>query len=266
MNTAEGILELLKQQKSVAVPGFGVFSTIPGRARLDAETNRLLPPARQVSFEADYGIQDEVLQRFMAANKNIGTEAAAFEIKTQAEYWKKMLLNRDTFTVPGLGGFFVNDSGLEFRGERLQAADPSSFGLEEVVISDIATATAPAVSTVENSAGDYRLQNSVLWTFLVAVPLAGMAFLAFTQSDRLFGKESFSNISVQTSTHRIPKDSAKTDSLTALRKTADSLKQDSVAKAALPVTAPVKKWVPKKKWTKKNYTANKWKPRKRKTH
>jgi hypothetical protein len=63
-------------------------------------------------------------------------------------------------------------------------------------------------------------------------------YLAFTQ-ELLFGKKSFTNVSVQTSTHRIVKDTTKIVQTGNKVPVSDSLKKDSLVKPAGKGTKPV---------------------------
>jgi len=51
---------------------------------------------------------------------------------------------------------------------------------------------------------NYRFNKGILWTFLVLIPIAGIAALVYSQKDKIFGKSSFDVTPVQTSTKRIP--------------------------------------------------------------
>jgi hypothetical protein len=53
-----------------------------------------------------------------------------------------------------------------------------------------------------NTEKDYQFNKSILWAFLVIIPILGIVYVAYTQQELLFGEKSFdkANISVQTKT------------------------------------------------------------------
>jgi hypothetical protein len=103
--------------------------------------------------------------------------------------------------------------------------------LEEIIISDINNKNLKQKVPV-NSEKDYKFNKSILWAFLVIIPVLGIIYVAYTQQELLFGKKSFdkTNISVQTKTHRIEKDTVKLHSYTP--PVIDSLKKDSAVQPA----------------------------------
>lgn len=263
MKVSEGIIELLKKNGRITVPGFGVFYTENTRAQLKADQKTLLPPAKEIRFEADYDAQDPVLADFLAANQNAN---AVSDLKSETDYWKNLLVNNDSFKIDSVGEFFVSDNQLVFKGERIQTQSPDFYGLEEINLAEIKSGeTGTSHAQEEEDSTAYTFNKSILWLFLLVIPVAGLAYLGITQKERLFGKKSFDDLSVKNSTHRIekkepiPVDSAK------IKAAADSLGKDSIAKAAVAVPKTTKKWSSKKQWSSKKYKNKKWKPKKRQT-
>jgi hypothetical protein len=142
------------------------------------------------------------------------------------------------------------DEKTHFKGKRVESGRPDFYGLEEIRFSDISNGE--KIVHTENREKDYQFNKSILWIFLFIVPVAGLLILAYTQKDLLFGKKSFENVSVQTKTHRIAKDTIKIMvHETAEMKIADSLKKDSVMKSAgKPVGVQSPKNNTKKTWQK----------------
>ncbi len=272
MNISAGILELLKRHRKVAVPEFGVFSTENSRAIFDADKKTILPPAKRIVFDANYLVEDEKLVEYISLQNNISQETAKSRLKIQTDYWKNLLQKNEEFSVEGLGNFYISENKLVFKGNRIQKESPDFYGLEEINISEIKNGENLYNEPNTEEKGSYQFNNSILWIFLVAVPVLGLAYLGITQQERLFGKKSFDDITVKNSTHRIENGNFKVDvqKLNATAdslKAADSLKQDSVRKSAVvPVKSNAKKWTPKKKWSSKKSTNQKWKSKKRPTH
>ncbi|WP_294295986.1 hypothetical protein [uncultured Chryseobacterium sp.] len=241
MNISAYILEYLKQFGTVTVPYFGVFSLENSKAVINSENGSILPPARTIVYTPDYEAQSDDLAAFIAGQKQMPLEASKTDLKIQTDFWKKKLQAEQTLEVQGLGIIYTEDGITHFKGNRLQSDHPDFYGLEEIRISDIHT---PGSKPVElaNAEKDYKFNKSILWAFLIIIPVLGITYVAYTQQELLFGKKSFdnANISVQTKTHRIQKDTVKGQQHMA--PTTDSLKKDSVIRK--PVQPVPQKTVP----------------------
>lgn len=256
MNITTHILDVLKERNKAAVQGFGVFSLKNSQAKIDDETGNLLPPAKEINFEVDYETADgNSLIKFISEKENISFSEAESELKKLTDYWKKQLTETENLSVEGVGKFIHTDNELKFFGERIEALTPDFYGLEEINLKNLKSKSGKTASN-----GEYKFNKAILFTFLLIVPVAGLAVLAFTQKERIFGKKSFNDLSVQTATHRIKKDSlrlqrAKNDSIRLANLKADSLRIDSLKKDSIAKTfvAPAKKVSKKSK-----YTKNKW--------
>ncbi|KPE51366.1 hypothetical protein [Chryseobacterium indologenes] len=231
MNISAYILEYLKQFGTVKVPGFGVFSLKNSKAIINSENGSILPPASEIVFAVDYEVVSDELAAFIAAQKQMSLEASKSDLKIQTDFWKKKLQAEQLLEIQNLGTVITEDGDTHFKGKRIEAGHPDFYGLEEIRISDINNGE--QVTSTENREKDYQLKKSILWTFLLAVPVAGILYYAFTQRELLFGKRSFDTVSVQTSTHRIvPKDTTKAPVQSPVPAVSDSLKKDSLTQPA----------------------------------
>lgn len=260
MNISAYILEYLKQFGTVTVPDFGIFSLEKSKAIINSENGSILPPASKIVYTPDYKIKSDDLAAFIASHKHMTLEASGTDLQIQTDFWKKKLQADQMLEIQGLGTIFIEDGETHFKGNRLQSDHPDFYGLEEIKFSDISNKESQ--TTADKSETNYRFNKSILWIFLIIIPVAGILYVAFTQQELLFGKKSFdpAKVSVQTTTHRIPKDTMKAQKVIppvpadSLKK--DSLKKDSVAKQNI-LPAPnhaVKAKTPlhntKKKWQK----------------
>lgn len=236
MNISAYILEYLKQFGTVTVPSFGVFSLKNSKAIINSENGSILPPASEIAFAVDYEIQSDELAAFIAAQKQMSLEASKSDLKIQTDFWKKKLQADQALEIQNLGMITIEDDTARFKGKRIESGHPDFYGLEEIRLSDINNGE--KISTTENREKDYTFKKSVLWIFLVAVPVLAIVYLAFTQQELLFGKKSFDKVSVQTSTHRIVKDTIKVMVHTPEAAVSDSLKKDSLSKPAGKGTKP----------------------------
>ncbi|KFF09512.1 HU domain-containing protein [Chryseobacterium luteum] len=230
MNISAYILEYLKQFGTVTVPGFGVFSLKNSKAIINSENGSILPPASEIAFAVDYEIQSDELAAFIAGEKQMSLDASKSDLKIQTDFWKKKLQADQFLEIQNLGAIHIEDDKTHFKGQRIESGHPDFYGLEEIRLSDINNGEKISVS--ENREKDYQFKKSILWIFLLAVPVLGILYLAFTQQELLFGKKSFDKVSVQTSTHRIVKDTIKVMMHTPEAAVSDSLKKDSLSKPA----------------------------------
>lgn len=248
MNISAYILEYLKQFGTVTVPGFGVFSLKNSKAIINSENGSILPPASQIEFTIDYEVQAEDLTAFIAREKQMSLDASRSDLKIQTDFWKKKLQAEQVLEIQNLGTIFIEEGNTHFKGKRVESGRPDFYGLEEIRFSDINNGE--KVNTSENSEKDYKFKKTILWVFLLIIPILGIAYFAFTQQELLFGKKSFNKVSVQTSTHRIVKDTVKVTVHTPGTVVSDSLKKDSLVKPAGKQIKPAPA-VP-------NNTKNKW--------
>lgn len=244
MNISAYILEYLKQFGTATVPGFGVFSLKNSKAIINSENGSILPPASEIDFTIDYEVKSEELTAFIAGQKQMSLEASRSDLKIQTDFWKKKLQAEQVLEIQNLGTIFMEEGHSHFKGKRVESGRPDFYGLEEIRFSDINNGE--KVNTSENREKDYKLNKSILWIFLLIIPVLGILYFVFTQKETLFGKKSFN--AVQTSTHRIVKDTIKV--MVHETPVSDSLKKDSLVK---PVVQQ-KKTIP----AVPNNTKNKW--------
>ncbi|WBV59064.1 hypothetical protein PFY12_08295 [Chryseobacterium camelliae] len=237
MNISAYILEYLKQFGSVMVPGFGVFSLENSKAIINSDNGSILPPASQIAFTPDYEIESEELAAFIAAQKQMSLGASKSDLKIQTDFWKKKLQADHMLEIQNLGKLFIYDDQITFSGKRLENDRPDFYGLEEIRISDIKNSEKKEKPTDPKK--DYQFNKSILWIFLFAVPVLGIAYAGYSQQELIFGKKSFDSISVQTKTKRIEKTlPVKKDSVTV--KVSDTLKKDSLRKDSIIKSTVVK--------------------------
>lgn len=229
MNISAYILEYLKQFGTATVPGFGVFSLKNSKAIINSENGSILPPASQIEFTIDYEVQAEDLTAFIAEQKQMSLEASRSDLKIQTDFWKKKLQAEQILEIQNLGTVFIEEGHTHFKGKRIESGRPDFYGLEEIRLSDINNGE--KVNTSVNREKDFKFRKTILWIFLLIIPVLGILYLAFTQQELLFGKKSFNNVSVQTSTHRIVKDTVKVMAHTLETPVSDSLKKDSLVKS-----------------------------------
>ncbi len=246
MNISEIIFEDLKRNGISAVPGFGVFRLENAKALLDAAHNTLLPPAKQVTFSPDYQVADRGFTGLVSQLKNIPDAQAENELNTQTDYWKKKFSAMENFRVEPLGEFKMSGESLVFEGERVSADSPDFYGLELINLSEMKSSGENTIT--QNKTPAYQTNKTFLWIFIPLIIL-GLGAAAWYNQEMLFGEKSFVKTPLQSKTqHKTP------DSLAIIKAVQDSLKldsirQDSIKKAAF---VPAKKGNGTKKYSKNN--------------
>lgn len=244
MTTAGYIFEVLKRNGSVTLPGFGEFFLKNSKAVVDADKKSILPPSQEVNLRINYEISGTELADFISKEKNISAEEAFSEIEKQASYWKNQLNSHQDIKIPELGDFYHNENEIVFRGRRIDAEAPDFYGLEEINLNYLK-------KSAENKSG-YKFNKTILWSFLILIPIMAAAVYFLIGTEGIFGKKSFQNpptvaVKPAVTGKKTLQDTIKTD----------TLKNDSVKTVA---AAPAKKWAPKK------YKKNTWRKAKRRTN
>ena len=263
MNFSFLILEFLKQQGNVPVPGFGTFYLKNTNALVDEDGKSILPPGKEVAFKISDSSSDSAFAKFIAQRKNIPLIDAEIEMKKQTNFWYSVLEKEGKFVLENIGTFLLSDSQIHFTGNRTENLSPDFYGLEEIHLSEINNSV--ALSKPQDHQTSYRFSKTLYWLVPLLLGVSGLAYFGITQPELIFGKKSFGNGLESVPTSKIVKepvkiDSIKQDSLMMINPVVDSAKADSLQSKAI---APV----PVTKWSSKKYSKSKWKkPKKRQNH
>lgn len=234
MNPANHILEYLTANSKAEISSFGIFGLKNSGAKMN-DGQKILPPAKEVTFVPDYETKDRGFLKFVSEKENISEFEAELALKKYTNQWKAKLDADQEIYIENVGTFRNNENGIFFKGERIETSAPDFYGLEEIKISEIKKADdfLKVSEDEENEENSYRFNNSILWIFLIAVPVLGILYFGITNQEMIFGKKT--DFSVKNSTHRIEKKPAQTDSLKN-NIVQDSLKKDSVKITETPLT------------------------------
>lgn len=249
MNFSSLIIEFLKTQNSVSVPGFGVFYLKKTSAILDQDGKSILPPAKEVAFRTEDAAKNNDFAKFVSTQKSIPLIDAEIEVRKLVNFWNSTLEKEGILKVENLGNFFLNDHEITFNGERIESLTPDFYGLEKIQLSEIKN------KTINKTEGSYLFSKSFWWFIPLLFAILGLTYIGVTQPETIFGKKSFSVSDQPKKTVKavpVKKDSAQ------IQQISDSIKIDSAKTAA----------VPAKKWNSKKYSkTKKWqKSKKRQTH
>src|SRR5690606_27286987 len=174
------ILEFLKSNRRLSFAGFGTFylQNIPAQIESDAKT--ISPPGIEVGFDDSDGTDTEDFAAFVASRKAISVQEAAAEILKQVNFWKAALQKEESLAIEGVGKFFLNDSTLVFRGERLQNTAPDFYGLEEINLAKIAKPS-------KSRKADYNLRTSAYWLLPLILIISVLFYLGIAKPELIFG-------------------------------------------------------------------------------
>jgi len=203
MNIAQQIIQVLYLRKKVDFSGLGTLSLVTKHAEVDTENDKILPPKQELSFDINRGIKAD--NQF----SNLSHEIV------------KNLLEKGESKIEGLGKWTNVAGKMQFFPEA-NVLDNSFYGLEAI---DVPRIGSTDFASEEGSQGPepYQMNKSILYTFLVALPMIGIIYVCLTNTEKLFGVKSFNSLPPQQekkvepakidSAQIIPQDSAKVDSL-----------------------------------------------------
>lgn len=144
MNLANYISDLLYRYECVIVPKFGGFVTNNKSARIDASNNSLHPPYKQITFNSHLKNNDGLLANYIASMDNISYDCAVNYIQFEVDAWNEKLKSQE-LSLNNLGSFILVDDKLNFEPQRSINYLTSSFGLSNVIRSEIERGTTKAV-------------------------------------------------------------------------------------------------------------------------
>lgn len=208
MDIAQQIIQVLYTRKKVDFSGLGTLSLLTKHAEVDAENDKILPPKQELSFDVNRGIKAD--NKFTELSHEI----------------LKSLLEKGESKIEGLGKWTNIAGKIQFYPEA-QVLDNSFYGFEAIAV--------PRIGSTDFSQDDkipeqdtYQFNRSLLYTLLVALPMIGIVYVGFTNSEKLFGKKSFN-----TEPKKVQKLPIKKDSIQPIQ---DSAKVDSLKNQIIPTS------------------------------
>ncbi len=248
MDFSSLIIEFLEKHGSVAVSGFGSFRLKKTNAVVDKDGKSILPPGKEITFRTDNENSNTDFAKFVSERKNIPLIDAEIEIKKQVNFWNAHLHKNKELAVENIGAFFLEDSKINFIGNRTENISPDFYGLEEIKFSEIKSI----------SASSYRFSSSAYWVLLLIGGILTITYFGIVQPEKIFGKKSFGKGELLKPLPKVEKDTIKKDSAVAEKNIAvsDSMQKDTLKTAAI-IKTPVKKWSSKK------YSNSQWKKKKK---
>ena len=97
------LIELLKDNECVIVPGFGAFISKRHSATIDYANHRFSPPYKEIVFNDKLNNDDEVLADFISSKENISKKEATEKIRNFVNQSEAILDVNSELELEGLG-------------------------------------------------------------------------------------------------------------------------------------------------------------------
>jgi hypothetical protein len=130
MDIALFISELLAQQGTLVVPGFGTFSRNRVEGYYSKDQQQFYPPTLQIQFKTEF-TDDNVLANLIATERQISVASAKYFIEKFVTTIKDQA-SAGTVAFGHMGTFSTRRSGLTFTSAELNETDELFYGLAPV--------------------------------------------------------------------------------------------------------------------------------------
>lgn len=162
-------------------------------ARIDISRHTLYPPYKQITFNSHLTNNDGLLANYIASVDQISYDCAVNYIQFEIDAWKEKLKNSE-LTLNGLGTFNLLDGKLHFEPQQKVNYLTASFGLSNVVRSEIERESAPKVETAVETPKvipirEKKTPNYLKYAAIFVIGLSVIGFSAKYYQDHLYKKQ-----------------------------------------------------------------------------
>jgi nucleoid DNA-binding protein len=178
MKIAQYLNELLMQRESVIVPGFGEFKSVTHPPAKSSDSKTIMPPEREVSFNASVKVNDYVLAKYVSEKEGISISKGNDMIKDFVGEIHAQLEDNKTIRIPGIG-LLISDGkgGVEFKQEAGDQTDQHAYGLSAAVVSPQKTSQIPSNKTnikeeKKSSKPERKKRRGWLWLLIILLVIA----------------------------------------------------------------------------------------------
>ena len=138
MDTGKYIKQLLQEQKSVILPGFGTLVLKDSGPELSSSGYKLTPPGLAIKFDASYSKDDEKLASLYAAADGISPEEAKQQLLEFIDEVKFALDKGEKYVIDEVGVFFRDeDQRVLFDIDPGWIIDPDQYGLDSIELLEL---------------------------------------------------------------------------------------------------------------------------------
>lgn len=202
MNLGLHLYNYLQEKGSAELPGFGVFTLKKKSATLDEQSSKILPPTYEISFVENKNVFNADFSKYIVEKTGENLFVVQSLIKEEVTSWIETLSAEQKITIDEIGEFSLEENVIKLLDQKKYTNTPKFFGLEEISLEQIQNSENS--ENLPESDNQYVFNNSILWIFLFILPVGAIIYLAINYQDQIFGKKSFDEVTVKTSTHRIP--------------------------------------------------------------
>lgn len=160
------IAKLLEEHECVIVPDFGAFITNERPSYINEPEGKIYPASKRLAFNPSLTFNDGLLINSISFIEKVNYSEATDLVKKSLEQWKKILYDKETLLLVGIGDLTLNeDQKLIFAPLLNNNFHPDSFGLSELEIKPVVRKAAELTS-IENELS-YRVVEPEEETFEV---------------------------------------------------------------------------------------------------
>ena len=132
IDVANAVQELLYENQSVVIPGFGGFTSTYKSATVDYVQGAVAPPAKNITFNPNLKINDGVMVAFLQKKYKISVAEAQDAIEKYVVSINATLAKKEIEEIPRVGRLYLDyENKLKFLPEGTNFS-PDSFGLPTV--------------------------------------------------------------------------------------------------------------------------------------
>ncbi|MFQ3579759.1 MAG: SPOR domain-containing protein [Bacteroidales bacterium] len=198
MNLSKDIIELLRENDCVIIPGFGGFVANYFSGGVDFKTQEFFPPSRRIAFNQNLKNNDGLLINYLSLKHKCDWQAAGLMVKTFVDEIKDSVTKYNYFVFEGLGKIVKEKNYLVFYPEVEINFLEDSFGLEKFIFpvlksnEIIRPEVKRTVSKVKEAKANRPKRKTATWVYTLsaAAVLGGLIFLTIKTgiSDKIFNK------------------------------------------------------------------------------
>lgn len=137
MNLSKYIRQLLTEDETVIIPGLGAFLTEYKPSQLDEKSGELMPPSREITFNAKIRSNDGLLMNFIAHSEHISAQEALQKIEKDREEILYLLDKGEKAEIKGIGELFYDENrNIRFLRSEKELSAPEAFGLGKLSLKE----------------------------------------------------------------------------------------------------------------------------------
>lgn len=138
MELASHIKELLLEHDCVIVPDFGGFVCNYKGSMLDSNSNRIVPAAKELSFNSNLKTNDGLLASWMQQVDGISYADAVTAIRQEIISWKSMMDKNGRLQIDGVGILYLDSNKRwRFKADSNSFLNLHSYGLPDLVLEPV---------------------------------------------------------------------------------------------------------------------------------